>query len=103
MTVQAVMTNISEGVSRAAAAAATAIVATAQWLGRTVSVIGQTVVQYAKNVVDFAAPYFASVKNFAVQNPALMFTAAGVAVGAVGYALVSNLFCQKEATETVVV
>lgn len=101
MTVQAVMTNISEGVSRAASAAATTAIATVQWLGRTVSVWGQTIVQYAKNAADFAAPYFSSVKNFAVQNPALMFSAAGVALGAAGYALVSNLFCQRAAPEAV--
>lgn len=105
MNIQAVMNNVCGGVSKAATAGADSAVAVAQWLGRTVSVMGQTVVQYAKNAVAVALPYFASLKNFAMQNQGtITVAAAGVAVGAVGYALVSSLFsrpAQVQATASV--
>lgn len=97
MTIQEVMNNVCAGVSKAVSAGANGAVAIANWMGRTVSVIGQTIVQYAKTAIAVAQPYFASLKNSAMQNQGTIAVAtAAVAVGAIGHALVSSLFCSRQ-------
>ena len=93
MNIQAMMTNVSESISSVAKAGANGALGAAQWLGRSVSVIGQTIADYARKAVEVATPFFASLKDFVIQNKGTIgVAAAGVAVGVVGYALVSSLF-----------
>jgi|GEM_PF-2326930 len=78
MSIQAVMTNISETISSVPSASASGIIAAAQWMGRSVSVIGQSIWEFAKNAVEVATPFFASFKHFVIQHRGII----GVTVGA---------------------
>ncbi|MBS0653308.1 MAG: hypothetical protein JSR39_07245 [Verrucomicrobia bacterium] len=68
----------------------------ADWVGKTVQTIGSTVADYAQKAAEYAKPHFDKLKDFVSENRGpIIIAAVAAAVGAIGYALISSVFCSR--------
>ncbi len=101
MDIQNTMNNACQGFAKFTSQAATATVSTAQWVGRSVMVVGQTIASYAQKVAQFVKPYFETAGRFVVQNKGYFIVGAlGLVAGAVAHVLFRNTVCAQSATCT---
>lgn len=89
-----------------------AVVDSANWLGRKVSVIGSTIADYMMKVVEYVKPFFIAIgqffsnvgstmKEWFKENKEVTLVAgAGLVVGAVAFAIYSYCFCDESSCST---
>lgn len=105
--------NISTQISPSLSSVVNEVKQAAVWLGRQVVVItkeilnlvskaGSALSHFARQVVSFASPYFASLKDYLIANKEVAIAAtAGIAAGAASYAIASHVFCKEKAKENI--
>ena len=89
MDINAVLNSVCENATYAATTVGHAAYSAAEWMGRTICVIGQGAAQFAQKVIEWATPAFSAMGSFVVQNQgSIAIALVGVTVGAVGSAIV---------------
>ena len=85
MNINTVLLSVCENVTYATATLSTGAYSAAEWMGRTVSVIGQGTAQFAQTVTQWATPFFAAMGSFLSQyQGSIGIALIGVTVGAIG-------------------
>ncbi|MCX6990187.1 MAG: hypothetical protein NTX49_03880 [Chlamydiae bacterium] len=85
MDINAVLNSVCENVTYAATTVGQGVYSAAEWMGRTICVIGQGAAQFAQNIIEWATPFFSAMGSFVSQNQgSIAIALLGVTVGAVG-------------------
>lgn len=101
MRIQEMMTQCCDGVSKFASGAVNTLAAAAQWFGKTVTVVGKNVAEYAQKAMEYAKPFFENVKNFVSENRnSILIAGISAIVGAIGFAVLNNVFSRSTAPAT---
>ena len=90
MDINAVLNGVCENATYAATTVGHAAYSAAEWMGRTICVLGHGAAQLAQKVIEWATPAFSAMGSFLVQNQGSVAIAlVAVTVGAVGSAIVA--------------
>jgi hypothetical protein len=111
MTMNEMMKNVCSTASTAATTTVRYGSMAVSWAGRTITVLAtaggkalaqasETMLRFAKAVMNFATPYFSSFRSFVAENRTMIAVAAGsAAVGAIAYSVVNNIVNGKSSAE----
>lgn len=93
MEIQNMVNQCCAGVGKFAAETAKVAATSAQWIGKTVVVLGQHALAAASKVAQFVGPLFSKLGQLAMQNRAYLLSGAvGTVVGVAGFSLLNQVF-----------
>lgn len=113
MTFDQTIHNMTSQISPAVSSALNQVKEAAVWMGRQIVVLASSVPStisksadaiygFAKQIVAFATPYFASAQNFILSHKDLSIAASvGALAGITGYALATHILSTKQTQENI--